>query len=81
MLKIRISREVLVKAIMYHADKSEDLTPIIEDDSDLREWTRRLILDWTSEDDVAWMTFTAEGDTIIIGGSNDVIDAIKSQVL
>ncbi len=40
MLKVKVTRETMVKAIEYHAFEGYSLTPVLDDDADVSDWAR-----------------------------------------
>ena len=91
MLKVRIDRAVLVKAIEYHADDGEGLTVVIDDNSDLEDWTLRILaklagFDMTAIREDAGLTVAVGDDGVLLclaanRAGEDVLDAIKHYVL
>lgn len=89
MLKVRIKRAVLQKAIEYHTD--EGMTVVIEDDSDLVDWTIRVLakvsgLDVDALNDDAGLSVAVQGDAVLLTveanqAGSDVLDAVKSYIL
>jgi hypothetical protein len=71
MLKVKVDRETMVKAIEWHARDKEGLTPVIADDGDLCDWARWVLATVSSYDaeqlDGAGLLVTFAGDAITIG--------------
>ncbi len=94
MLKVSIDRETMLKAIDWHARERKGLTPIIEGDDDLLDWTRYILVALTSyEHDEETTPLLVElrsgepsqenpsGQSLVIAGNAEILDAIASYVL
>jgi hypothetical protein len=91
MLKVKIDRAVLTKAIEYHTDDGDGMTVVIEDNSDLEDWTLRILAklagyDMTSIREETGLIVSAVDDGMLIcvtanKTGEDVLDAIKHYIL
>jgi hypothetical protein len=90
MLKVKVDRETMVKAIDWHAQDKEGLTPVIADDDDLCDWARWLLAAVSSYDaeqlDDAGLLVTAEVADVVIAIKGDkvgydVLDAVSTHIL
>jgi hypothetical protein len=89
MLKVKVMRETMVKAIEYHALDKAGLTPVIGDDDDLCDWAAWLLAEVSNYDaetlDGAGLLVTAEGGDVVVSiqrgkVGDDVLDAVSTQI-
>lgn len=94
MLKISIDRETMRKAIDWHAREGKGLTPVIESDEDLVDWTHYILATLTGYDpneettplqvDIRNGSPSEEnptGQSLVITGSIQILDAVESYIL
>lgn len=90
MLKVKVMRETMVKAIEYHAFEGYSLTPVLDDDADVCDWARWVLGDVmeceAAELDAAGLSVAVHGDAVVIGvqpGKTGaaVLDAVQRHVL
>jgi len=88
MLKVKVDRETMVKAIDWHAQDGHGLTPVVDDDADVRDWALWLLADVTGyqSEELDAVTVTVADDTVTIGApagklGDDVIDAVRRHIL
>ena len=90
MLKVKVDRETMVKAIEWHARDKEGLTPVIADDGDLCDWARWVLATLSNygaeQLDGAGLLVTAEIADVVIAIKGDkvgydVLDAVSTHVL
>lgn len=80
MLKIKLPRQKLLDAAVYHAENNEGLCPVIETDEDVIEWTRHLFESWIINDDEL-PTVTINGDDAVIEGTKFAIEVVRNHIL
>lgn len=86
MLKVKIDRETMRKAIEWHAKEGKGLTPVIDDDEDLVDWTHYIISEQAgfhpNEDPAPLhVAVVAPGGDLIISGSKEIFDAVEHYIL
>lgn len=90
MLKVKVTRETMVKAIEYHAIEGYGLTPVVDDDADVCDWARWVLADVmgyeAAELDAAGLSATVNGADVVIGvqagkAGDDVLDAVHRHIL
>jgi len=82
MLKLRMDRDICETAILYHLTENRGLTPVLETDADLIEWTVWSIRDLAGMlDDSEALLVAIDGDGVVIGGDTLVIDAVRQYML
>ena len=90
MLKVKVPRQTMVKAIEYHAFEGYGLTPVIGDDADVGDWARWVLSNVISCDavklDAAGLGVTVHGDDVVIGVQAvamgaEVLDAVRQHIL
>lgn len=86
MLRVKIDRETVVKAVEYHAQENKGLDPVIEGDRDLADWLEYVLRDvgglgdGTAESDPPIIVEVRDG-AFIVGGSVEVMDTVRQYVL
>lgn len=88
MLKVKVDRETMVQAIDWHANDRRGLTPVVDDDDDVRDWTLWLLADVTGyqSEELDEVTVTVASDAVTIGApagtlGNDVLGAVRQYIL
>lgn len=85
MLKIKLSKESVFKALQYCTSHDYGLDIVIENDHDILEWTTWLLCNWllcklTYNEDKAIegsLVVSIINDEVIIGGDSLVLDAVR----
>jgi len=89
MLKVKVDRETMVKAIDWYAKDNHALTAVIEDDEDLRDWARWVLTEVSSyqpeELTAAGLVLSVDdaGVTVAIQSGkvgDDVLEAISMRI-
>ena len=90
MLKVKVTRETMVKAIEYHAFEGYSLSPVLDDDADVCDWARWVLGDVIPCDavklDAAGLVVTVNGADVVIGVQAvalgaEVLDAVRRHLL
>ena len=83
MLKTKLPKQTARQTVEYHAQDNKGLTPVVEDDSDLIDWMRYVLVDvgGLTEEDCATLTITVAEEHVIIGGSDEVMDTVGMYML
>lgn len=80
-MKTRITRDVAQKAVEYHAEDNEGLTPVIETDADLQEWLTYVLRQVGGFDDDYQIGVEIREDGIVIEGDGEVMQAVRMYLL
>lgn len=80
-MKTKIARNVAEKAVEYHAEDHEGLTPVIENDADLQEWLTYLLREVGGLEDERPVTVTVNEAGVIIEGDGEVMQAVRMYLL
>lgn len=89
MLKVKVTKTTLTKAIEYHAFEGHGLTPVLDDDADVCDWARWVLADVmgceAAELDAAGLVVAVDGDGVVIGVQAgkvgaDVLDAVRNHI-
>jgi hypothetical protein len=88
MLRVKLDRETVVKAVEYHARDNKGVEPVIGDDDELCEWLEYALRDvgglgdGTAESDLSLSVEAIDGGAwFVVGGNEEVIDAIRHYIL
>lgn len=80
-MKTLTPRDAVVKAVTYHAEDAEGLTPVIENDGDLLEWLLYVLRQVGGFDDDYPIRAEVRDDGIVIEGDGEVMQAVRSYLL
>lgn len=80
-MKTRIARDVAQKAVEYHAEDNEGLTPVIENDADLQEWLTYVLRQVGGFDEDYQIGVEIREDGIVIEGDGEVMQAVRMYLL
>ena len=80
-MKTRIDRQVAQKAVEYHAEDGEGLTPVIETDADLAEWLTYVLRQVGGFDEDYAIGVEIREDGVIIAGDGEVMQAVRTYLL
>jgi hypothetical protein len=78
----------MVKAVDWHANEGHGLTPVVDDDADVKDWALWLLADVTGyqSEELDAVTVTVADDAITIGApagklGDDVLAAVWRHIL
>lgn len=80
-MKTKIDRDVAQKAVEYHAEDAEGLTPVIENDADLQEWLTYILREVGGLEDERPVAVTVGTDGVVIEGDGEVMQAVRMYLL
>lgn len=80
-MKTKIERDAAQKAVEYHAEDHEGLTPVIENDADLQEWLTYILREVGGLEDERPVTVTVREDGVVIEGDGEVMQAVRMYIL
>lgn len=80
-MKTMIARNVAEQAVQYHAEDSEGLTPVIENDADLVEWMTYILRQVGGFDDEYPITVEIRPEGVLVEGDGEVMQAVRMYVL
>ena len=80
-MKTLAPREAVEKAVTYHAEDAEGLTPVIENDADLLEWLLYVLRQVGGFDDDYPIQVEIRDAGIVIEGDGEVMQAVRQYLL
>lgn len=88
MLRIKLDRDVVTKAVEWHAENNQGLTPVIENDEELIAWFRYVVAglagyghDEESEELQLEIAVTPDGEALTVATTEDVIEVLRMELL